>query len=38
MTWSSLGESLFPNLGAFTLVLRYDDTELAPLQAQVLAE
>lgn len=37
MTWSSIGESLFPNPGTFKLLLRYGDTELAPIQVRVLA-
>lgn len=35
MTWSSLGESLFPNPGCFELVLRYDDNAITPLQVEV---
>ena len=37
MTWSSLGEALFPEAGEFTLMLRYGDTELDPIQVQVHA-
>ena len=37
LTWPSLGESLFPNPGVFEMVLRYFDTELAPIQVQVFA-
>jgi hypothetical protein len=37
MTWSSLGESLFPNPGTFKLVLRLCDTELAPIEVKVFA-
>lgn len=37
MTWSSLGESLFPNPGTFTLVLRVCDMELAPIEVHVFA-
>ncbi|TFG45161.1 MAG: hypothetical protein E4H31_03085 [Dehalococcoidia bacterium] len=35
MTWSSLGEFLFPSPGEFILVLRLGDMELAPIQVQV---
>jgi hypothetical protein len=35
MTWSSMGKSLFPNPGTFDLVLRFQDTELAPLHVEV---
>ena len=38
MTWSSMGESLFPDPGEFALVLHYNDTELPPIKVQVLAE
>jgi hypothetical protein len=38
MTWSSLGESLLTGPGAFTLVLRFKEMQLAPIQVQVLAE
>ena len=38
MTWSSLGKSLFPTPGEYTLVLRYFDQELEPIQVRVLAE
>lgn len=35
MTWSHIGESLFPNPGKYELVLRYFDRELEPIQVQV---
>lgn len=38
MTWSSMGESLFTRPGVFTLALRSDDMQLAPIQVHVLAE
>ena len=38
MTWSSMGESLFPDPGDFALVLHYKDAELPPTKVQVLAE
>ena len=37
LTWPTLGESLLPNAGTFELVLRYLETELAPIQVQVIA-
>ena len=37
MTWSSLGESLLTGPGVFALVLRLGETQLAPVQVQVLA-
>jgi hypothetical protein len=36
MTWSSLGESLFPGVGEFTLVLAHDDREAEPVTVSVL--
>jgi hypothetical protein len=38
MTWSSLGRSLFPTSGDYSLVLRYFGQELEPIQVRVLAE
>ncbi len=38
MTWSSMGESLLTGPGVFTLTLRFDEMQLAPLQVQVLAK
>jgi hypothetical protein len=38
MTWSSMGESLLTRPGVFTLALRFDEMQLAPIQVQVLAE
>ena len=37
LTWSSMGESLFPGPGESTLVLFYEDTQLAPIKVQVHA-
>jgi hypothetical protein len=37
MTWSTLGESLFPAPGQYSLVLRHEGTELAPIHVEVLA-
>ncbi len=36
MTWSSLGEALFPTVGQYTLVLHYGNKQLNPIQVQVL--
>lgn len=38
MTWSSMGESLLTRPGVFTLALRLDDMQLAPIQVLVLPE
>ena len=38
MTWSSMGESILTGPGTFTLVLRLDETELAPVRVRVQAE
>jgi hypothetical protein len=35
MSWSSLGQSLFPAPGDYTLVLRLDDKKLDPIQVHV---
>lgn len=37
MTWSSLGESLFAHSGVFTLTLLFHETQLAPVEIDVLA-
>src|SRR5262245_49998139 len=36
MTWSSMGESLFTGPGVFTLTLRFEDMQLAPIHVHVL--
>jgi len=36
MTWASMGESLLTGPGVFTLALRFDDMQLAPIQVRVL--
>lgn len=38
MSWSSMGESLLAGPGTYTLVLRLDDVQVAPIEIQVLAE
>ncbi len=38
MTWSTMGMSLFPEPGEFELRLRHGDTELDPIQVEVIAE
>lgn len=37
MSWSSMGPSLFPDPGEYTLILRLDNQESAPIQVHVLA-
>ena len=36
MTWSSMGASLFPAPGDYTLVLHYGETQLDPIHVHVL--
>jgi hypothetical protein len=38
MTWSTLGESLFPGAGSYALELALDDLRPPPLLVQVLAD
>lgn len=38
LTWSSMGESILTGSGTFTLVLSFNETELAPVRVQVQAE
>jgi hypothetical protein len=38
MSWSSLGPSLFPTPGEYTLVLRYHDKKLDPIHVRVRGE
>ncbi len=35
MTWSAMGESLFPKPGIFTLVLNFNEIKLNPIKIQV---
>jgi hypothetical protein len=36
MGWSSMGQSLFPAAGQYTLVLHFDNRKLEPIQVHVL--
>lgn len=36
MTWSSMGVSLFPSPGDYTLILHYGETQLDPIEVHVL--
>ena len=38
MTWSTMGPSLFPESGDYTLVLQLDEQETEPIQVKVLDE
>ena len=38
MTWSALGESLFPEPGEYSLVLKHKNTILQPIKVQVLTK
>jgi hypothetical protein len=38
MTWSSMGESLLPRPGLYTLSLRLDQIQLPPIQVHILPE